>query len=64
MILERTTLQHRLDVAKKLQFNTHATTVTGSMENISYASGVEDMEPYDVFVCDLAEGVRHHPTDS
>ena len=25
-------------------------------------SGPGNMAPYDVFVCDLAEGVHHHPT--
>ena len=23
---------------------------------------MHNLQPYDVFVCDLAEGVRHHPT--
>lgn len=49
-------------VAKKMELSTHPTTIAGSMENISCTSAVPDMKPYDVFVCDLVEGVRHHPT--
>lgn len=32
------------------------------MEDVPLESGVVNMHPYDVFVVDLAEGVRHHPT--
>lgn len=62
MGLERSTLHHRLDLAAKAHIIPHATTVTGSMENVSCESGVQDLRPHDVFVGDLAEGVRHHPT--
>lgn len=61
-VLERTVLEHRLMVAKKMEFSTHSTTIAGSMENVDCASAVPHIRPYDVFVCDLAEGVRHHPT--
>jgi hypothetical protein len=60
--LERTKLQHRLNEAKYMAFNVHPTTTAGSMEHVSSGSGVANMVPYDVFVVDLAEGVRHHPT--
>jgi hypothetical protein len=49
-------------VAKNMELSTHSTTIAGSMQNIACASAVLYMRPYDVFVCDLAEGVRHHPT--
>jgi hypothetical protein len=61
-VLERTVLEHRLMVAKKTELSTHPTTISGSMENIKSESAVRNMRPYDVFVCDLVEGVRHHPT--
>jgi hypothetical protein len=49
-------------VAKNMELNTHSTTLAGSMQNVACASAVPHMRPYDVFVCDLAEGIRHHPT--
>ncbi|KAF2998926.1 hypothetical protein E8E13_006204 [Curvularia kusanoi] len=60
--LERTRVHHRLNAGDEENCKTHSTTVAGSMENISSVAGVKDLEPHDMFVCDLAEGVRHHPT--